>query len=202
MINATEAMLKGANLLKHRVADSTIGVIGANGAIGRIGSYLLARKTSKLTLIGKNGNNPIANYKRLKKLANGIYLDCLMECKENTGIRKRLLEVLHTARLTDRFEEEVLFLDKWLDGASVTKSSVPNVIDPIERLFEELNERIPIRYSVYLEEELADMDLILTATSSMSAFVPVQLIKAGASFAMCLSLQMSEGMCKKNGRMF
>lgn len=180
MINATEAMLKGAHLLEHTIADSTIGVIGANGAIGRIGSYLLARKTSKLTLIGKNGNNPVANYNRLKKLANGIYLDCLTECKENTGIRKRLLDVLHMARWTDRFEEELSILDTWLESPTVTKSSLPNVIDPIERIFEALNEPIPIRYSVYLEEELADMDIILTATSSMSEFVPVHLIKAGA----------------------
>ncbi|WP_078394719.1 aminotransferase class III-fold pyridoxal phosphate-dependent enzyme [Shouchella patagoniensis] len=179
IINATEAMLKGAQMLDHRISESNVGIIGANGAIGRIGSYLLAKKTSRLTLIGKKSNNPTVNHNRLKKLANGIYLDCLVVNQKNIGIRKRVLDVLNIARLTEQFQEEINRLDGMVNLAKINKKAVPNVIDSIESIFHGLNEQIPIGYSVHLEEEISEMDVILTATSSMSEFIPVDLIKTG-----------------------
>ncbi len=180
IITAVEALMDAADKKGYDLGDSNIGVIGANGAIGKICALLLAQHTTTLTLIGRD-NNPVKNTARLRELANEIYLHALVKHKQEKGIRQDLLATMQLVKSSGITEAlpEVAYIEQQLNQPE-SDLSQGQVIQAIERMYIACGKRPPIRCSVALNEELPQLDLIITATSSMEQIISVEQIKSGA----------------------
>ncbi|OAS88284.1 MULTISPECIES: aminotransferase class III-fold pyridoxal phosphate-dependent enzyme [Metabacillus] len=182
IITAVEALIESAKKKGHDINTAKIGILGANGSIGKKCAMILAQTTSNITLIGRN-SNPTKNIERLKQLANLIYVHALCINEEDEGVRKEVLSKLELMKGKNQLNntpsttaiEQVLMQKN--PGEEIESI---NVIDEIEEVYKFLKLQPPIHYSVEIKNEISNLDMMITATSSMEEIIPVDQIKYGA----------------------
>lgn len=120
--------------------------------------------------------------KRLRRLANEIYVHALLHHTEERGVRAVLRGLLTAAEhqnLSPKCLEAKQRLTE-LFAAGYTGEGEPQIIDQIETLCASLGIKVPIDCKLDIEAVLPEMDLVLTATSNLNNLLPSHLLKRGA----------------------
>jgi predicted amino acid dehydrogenase len=137
--------------------DAHVVVIGASGAIGRLGSLMLARRAGRITLCG-NAANPFTP-KLLSRVADEVYemlMDQPLDLKSVIG---------HAVPVVRRMAQQ---LDLGADRKGIAER--------FGAAFRAMGQTAPVDYTTPLEIALADADIVLVATSAEMALLdPVNL---------------------------
>jgi len=135
-------------------------VIGAAGAIGRLGSLMLARRAGRITLVG-NAMNPFTP-KLLSKVADEVYETLLEHPLDTKRVIGRAVSSVH--RMADRLD-----LDADRKG----------IAERFNTAYRAMGQRPVVDHTTPLEMALADADIVLVATSAEMALIDPLTLRPG-----------------------
>lgn len=142
------------------LGDAHVVVIGAAGAIGRLGAMMLARQAGRVTLVG-NASNPFTP-KLLSNVADEIY-DMLRKQTPDTGhmIGQAVTQVRHMAGRVDQGADRKGLAERF--GTA----------------FRALGQVAPVDCTTPLDQALEDADIVLVATSAEMALLDPLTLRPG-----------------------
>ena len=161
---STISAVKGIEAVATRTGlaleDAHVVVIGAAGAIGRLGTLMLARRTGRVSLVG-NAANPFPP-KLLGKVADEVYETLLnqpSDGKNPTGDA-----VAQIKQIASRFN---------LAGER------KGLAERFNEAFKAMGQLPPVDYTSSLENALTDADIVLVATSAEMALLDPLALRPG-----------------------
>ena len=161
---STISAVKGIENVAGRVGlpleDAHVVVIGAAGAIGRLGTLMLARRAGRVTLVG-NASNPFTP-RLLAKVADEVY-DTLMT------------QPCDTKRVVGQAVSQVRRMAARLDPDLERKG----IAARFDEAFQALGQLPPVDYTSSLETALLDADIVLVATSAEMALLDPRTLRPG-----------------------
>jgi acetylornithine/succinyldiaminopimelate/putrescine aminotransferase/predicted amino acid dehydrogenase len=154
----TVAAVKAITQLCRRTGisldDAHVVVVGASGAIGRLGAMLLARRAGRMTLVG-NAQNPFAP-RLLSKVADEIHASLAEDHQPDTWTPGRLARTIRAAGA---------------NTGSIAPAHAAFANDP-----QAPHQRPVLSWTTDLGQALPEADIVLVATSSDTVLVdPTQL---------------------------
>ncbi|OWJ79428.1 aminotransferase class III-fold pyridoxal phosphate-dependent enzyme [Haematobacter genomosp. 1] len=149
-VSAVKAITQLCRRTGIALEDAHVVVVGASGAIGRLGAMLLARRAGRMTLVG-NARNPFAP-RLLSKVADDILASLARSPRTDTWTPGRL------ARSVRQMDTE-----KTIHVPPKAKAGYGHVLS----------------WTTDLEPALADADVVLVATSSDTVLVDPRRLKPG-----------------------
>ncbi|KFI29541.1 aminotransferase III [Haematobacter massiliensis] len=149
-VSAVKAVTQICRRTGIALEDAHVVVVGASGAIGRLGAMLLARRAGRMTLVG-NARNPFAP-RLLSKVADDILSSLARNPRTDAWTPGRL------ARSVRQMDTE-----KAIHVAPKAKAGYEHVLS----------------WTTDLEPALADADVVLVATSSDTVLVDPRRLKPG-----------------------
>lgn len=159
-ISAVKGIERVAKRTRLPMQSAKVVVVGASGAIGRLGALMLARQAGQITLVG-NAANPFSP-KLLEKVADEVY-ETLLDETQFQGIRAggATTEVRRLAQKIDIGDDRHELARKFNQACQA------------------LGRCAPIEYTTPLEAALADADIVLVATSAEMALLDPSMLQPG-----------------------
>ena len=159
-ISAVKGIENVAGRAGLSLQDAHVVVIGAAGAIGRLGSLMLARRAGRITLVG-NAANPFTP-KLLSKVADEVY-DMLLE------------QPLDTKRVIGRAVSSVHRMAGRLDLDADRKG----IAERFNTAYHATGQMPVVDYTTSLDLALLDADIVLVATSAEMALLDPLTLRPG-----------------------
>lgn len=153
-LSTISAIKRIENLAKRSglpLREANIVVIGASGAIGRLGSLMLARRAGRVTLVG-NASNPFTP-KLLEKVADDVYEMLMDQPKDDRRVGQAVNDVRRVSAGID------------------LPAGRMGLAERFRTIFQAKGELAPVEYKVSLENALVYADIVLVATSAEMALL-------------------------------